>query len=148
MRVVVGLACAGLVVGCLGAPPGASPSRDAGLDEGECPVGWTRRARVELTAEILGALEDAPVQIALGSDLVAGLDLAADLSDLRGRDAEGQPLELELEASDDDVEHVWVRIPVVEPGRSGFWIFGGNARAIPEEGGDGVWDGAYRGVWH
>ena len=154
MRVVVGLACAGLVVGCLSAPPGASHDagrdgeRDGGLDKGECPAGWTRRARVELVPQIQGALEDAPVQIALGIALVAGLDLAEDLSDLRVRDAAGQPLELELEASDDDLERVWVRIPVIDAGPIAIWIFGGNPQATPQEVGDGVWDGFYRGVWH
>lgn len=151
MRVVVGLACAGLVVGCLGAPPGASShdaGRDAGLADGECPAGWTRRARVELVPEIQGPLEEAPVQLALGIELVAGLDLAEDLSDLRARDSEGQPLELELEASDDDLERVWVRIHAIDAAPMRIWIFGGNARAIPDEIVDGVWDGFYRGVWH
>lgn len=145
MRVVVGLACAGLWGGCLSAPPGAT---DDGHNEGECPAGWTRRAPVELSPEIQAAVEDAPIQIALGIDLVAGLDLAADLSDLRVQDGEGKALELELEASDDDLERVWVRIPLVDAGPTGFWIFGGNPQATPAEVGDGVWDGFYRGVWH
>ena len=147
MRVLVGLACAGLVVGCLNAPPGAS-SGDGGHREGECPEGWTRRAHVQLAPEIQGPLEDAPVQIALGIDLVAGLDLVEDLSDLRVQDADGQPLALELEESDDDLERVWVRIPMIDASPSGIWIFGGNLEATPEEGGNGVWDGFYRGVWH
>src|SRR5688500_13704713 len=147
MRVLVGLACAGSVVGCLSAPPGAR-SEDGAQGEGECPEGWTRRARVQLAPEIQGPLEDAPVQIALGIDLVAGLDLAEDLSDLRVQDRDSQPLELELEASDDDLERVWVRIPAIDAGPSAIWIFGGSPQATPQEVGDGVWDGFYRGVWH
>ncbi|MCI0724542.1 MAG: DUF2341 domain-containing protein [Acidobacteria bacterium] len=69
--------------------------------------------------------------------------------DLRFVDAQGQvsPYEIE-EWNPAGLSYLWVRVQRLSAAPNHIWFYYGNPEAVGEQRPEGVWDSAFRGVWH
>ena len=123
----------------------ALPLRAAVID----PGAFTYRASFTVSGYAGSApLENFPVLVRLSATSPSGFDYAAcaaDGSDLRFSDADGNVIPHEIEAWDTAGESlVWVKLPEMDAGTTFSMWYGGAAAAADAT---GTWS-AYTGVWH